>query len=78
MVANDAAEQLIQRDQDAKTKRSTVMPHESAASFKAINFRFAKVSDTELGIGFSALLLSCEAIPYRGTLSKITDMTDKK
>ena len=57
MAANDAAEQLSQRDQDAKTKRSTV-PHECAASFKAINFRFAKVSDTGLAIGVSALLLS--------------------
>jgi hypothetical protein len=70
MVANDAAEQLIQRDQDAKTKRSTVVPHESAASFKAINFRFAKVSDTGLAIGVLALLLSCEAIPHRGTLAR--------
>ena len=54
MVANDAAEQLSQRDQDAKTKRSTV-PHECAASFKAINFRFAKVNDTALVTGLSTL-----------------------
>ena len=78
MVANDAAEQLIQRDQDAKTKRSTGVPHESAASFKAINFRFAKVSDTELVTGLSTLLLSCEPIPHCGMLSKITGTTDKK
>jgi hypothetical protein len=77
MVANGATKKLIQRDQDAKTKRSTV-PHECAASFKAINFRFAKVNDTELVTGLSTLLLSCEPIPHCGMLSKITGTTDKK
>jgi hypothetical protein len=77
MAANGATKKLIQRDQDAKTKRSTV-PHECAASFKAINFRFAKVSDTQLVTGLSTLLLSCEPIPHCGMLSKITGTTDKK
>jgi hypothetical protein len=44
----------------------------------AINFRFAKVSDTELVTGLSTLLLSCEPIAHCGMLSKITDTTDKK
>jgi hypothetical protein len=72
MAANGATKKLIQRDQDAKTKRSTV-PHECAASF-----RFAKVNDTELVTGLSTLLLSCEPIPHCGMLSKITGTTDKQ
>ena len=51
----------MQRDQDSKTKRSTVVPHQSGASLEAITFRSAKVSDTDLAIGVSALVLSCEA-----------------
>jgi hypothetical protein len=77
MAANGATKKLIQRDQDAKTKRSTV-PQKCAASFKAINFRFTKVNDTALVTGLSTLLLSCEPIPHRGMLSKITGTTDKK
>jgi hypothetical protein len=54
--------------------------HSSARSdFRRLShFRFAKVNDTELVIGLSSLLLSCEAIPHRGMLSKITGTTDKK
>ena len=52
----------MQRDQDSKTKRSTVVPHQSGAGLEAITFRSAKVSDTDLAIGVSALVLSCEPI----------------
>ena len=38
----------MQRDQDSKTKRSTVVPHQSGAGLEAITFRSAKVSDTDL------------------------------
>ena len=40
----------MQRDQDSKTKRSTVVPHQSGAGLEAITFRSAKVSDTDLAI----------------------------
>ena len=41
----------MQRDQDSKTKRSTVVPHQSGAGLEAITFSSAKVSDTDLAIG---------------------------
>ena len=62
----------MQRDQDSKTKRSTVVPHQSGAGLETITFRSAKVTDTDLAIGVSALVLSCEPISRRATLGKMT------
>jgi hypothetical protein len=62
----------MQRGQDSKTKRSTVVPHQSGAGLEAITFRSAKVTDTDLAIGVSALVLSCEPISRRATLGKMT------
>ena len=45
----------MQRDQDSKTKRSTVVPHQSGAGLEAITFSSAKVSDTDLAIGSQRL-----------------------
>ena len=61
----------MQRDQDSKTKRSTVVPHQSGAGLEAITFS-SKGSDTDLAIGVSALVLSCEPISRRATLGKMT------
>ena len=61
----------MQRGQDSKTKRSTV-EQQSGPGLEAITFRSAKVSDTDLAIGVSALVLSCEPISRRATLGKMT------
>jgi hypothetical protein len=62
----------MQRDQDSKTERSTVVPHQSGAGLETITFRSAKVGDTDLAIGVSAIVLSCEPISRRATLGKMT------
>jgi len=62
----------MQRDQDSKTERSTVVPHQSGAGLETITFRSAKVGDTDLAIGVSVLVLSCEPISRRATLGKMT------
>jgi len=58
-------EKSTQQDQNTDAKRSAVLPDYigsgNGASFIAINFRFEKVSVTDLVVGFSSFCC-CEVI----------------